>query len=65
MADWLVWWHGLGLQAGQPLLMEGMDGFADALVAAMHLGTDLLGSLPLAASQKNLAVAQGEGVGRS
>jgi hypothetical protein len=38
---------GLGLQAGQSFPMEGMDGFADALVAAMHLGADLLGSVPL------------------
>ena len=32
---------GLGLQAGQPRLMEGMAGFTDALVAAMELGADL------------------------
>jgi hypothetical protein len=56
---------GLGLEAGQPFLMEGMDGFGDALVAAIELGTDLLRSVPLVAGQQNLATAQGEGVGRS
>ncbi len=56
---------GLGLEAEQPLLMEGMDGFADALVAAMYLGADLLGSLPLVARQQNLAAAQDEGIRRS
>jgi hypothetical protein len=45
--------------------MEGMDGFADALVAATQWGADLLGSVPLVAGQQNLAAAQGEGVGRS
>ena len=45
--------------------MEAMDGFTDALVAAMELGADLLGSVPLVARQQNLAAAQGEGVGRS
>lgn len=54
---------GLGLQAGQPRLMEAMAGFTDALVAAMELGADLLGSVPLVARQQNLAAAQGEGVG--
>jgi hypothetical protein len=56
---------GLGLQAGQSFLMEGMDGFADALVTAMHLGADLLGSAPLVARQQNLTAAQGEGVWRT
>ena len=39
--------------------MEGMDGLADALVAAMHSGADSLGSVPLIASQQNLTAAQG------
>ena len=56
---------GLGLQTSQSFPMEGMDGFPDALVAATQLGTDLLGSMPLVASQQNLVAAQGEGIGRS
>src|SRR3712207_4286650 len=37
---------GLGLQAGQPRLMEGMDGFTDALVAAVELGLICWGACP-------------------
>ena len=54
---------GLLLQAGQSLLVEGVDYVAHPLRCPAYTGSDLGWGLPLAAGQDNLAPAQNEAVG--
>lgn len=53
----------LGLQAGQPLCVEGVNCFPHTLVTTVELDCHVLGSLALAAGRKNMTALESEGVG--
>jgi hypothetical protein len=52
---------GLFLQTGQSLFLEGVDGIAGCLTAAMQFLSDLVGRLARCTAEQDLAPTDGKG----